>query len=52
MNREIQFTQDYANFKKDDTWTASRDLTSMLVRIGVAVYYEKPKRGRKKKTEK
>lgn len=51
MNKEIQFTKDYATFKKGDTWTASRDLTSMLVRLKVAVYYEKPKRGRKKKTE-
>ena len=53
MNREIQFTQDYATHKKGNKWTASRDLTGMLVRIGVAEYIpEKPKKSQKKVTRK
>lgn len=50
---KVKFTTDYATFKKDDVWEASRDLMAMVVREGVAEYVsEKPKESQKKATRK
>jgi len=40
MNKKVQFTEDYSTFKKDEFWTASRDLTNMVVGKGVANFVE------------
>ena len=48
MNKKVQFTKDYASYKKDEFFTASRDLTNMVVSLGVAKFVEdKPKEVKK-----